>query len=268
MPKLNPFVLKSLRHKKGWSLDRLSEMTKVDRKTLWRIEHNKSSECREHTARQIAEAFQVEISALIGDVMFEESIEPIDASLSRVTIEISTLARNAMYLVGDRYCVPRSSIVELAPFLFHWAAETSLRRRRDQLEKKVRRAPNEDVTEEMESIEIRDLFGDSVIENPFETFLSSLIENVDADASLNTFNQFDYADYRICVDDAVHLVGGDAELAEEVLQGRVRLQDMPKELFEPHARRERVQWVRTKAQEYRDRLSSYIESRNQKELPS
>ena len=48
-------------------------------------------------------------------------------------IRIATSPRNALTLVSRRYGIEPSQIVELAPFLFLWAAEASLRQRRERI---------------------------------------------------------------------------------------------------------------------------------------
>lgn len=259
MPKVSSFVLRRLRTKKKLSLERLAEMSKVDRQTLHRLEHDKQSENRAHTIRQIAHALDVEEGILTGDLPFPEPQAQYDVTLSRMNIKISTLARNALYLVADRYDVGQSRIVELAPFLFCWAAEASLRQRRNRLEQADSNRSEEMFEEELDSISCRDLFGEAVSDNPFEAFLRNLAADIGEDATLDVFSFWDYAEYRICVEDAALVADGDSDLTEEILSGRVALHEMPKELRESGMCKERAKWARDKADEYRQNLARRIE---------
>src|SRR5262249_34360923 len=140
-------------------------------------------------------------------------------------VRISRPARNALTLVSQRYKVQPWQLVELAPFLFFWAAEASLRHRREALDKFARARndlaercqeiphlfsaydlwdqPIEEklIETERQSIELGDIFGvfvgeetaawDDSVKDPFSAFLDSLVENLGSKAK---FNGFDLAD--------------------------------------------------------------------------
>lgn len=285
MPKVNPFILTELRNKKKWSREQLAEKAKVNPKTISRIEHGRQRDTRPLTVRSLAGALDVEEARLTLEVTVQNARDQYDVTLSRMEIEISTLARNALYLVARKYNVVQSSVVELAPFLFCWAAEASLRQRRNHLEQAERAlekmqkfewemphvsVPDSGPTKEMlaaesDSINSQDIWGQSLYEagfqdatfndgtdNPFAKFLGDLAEGIGGDATLDTFSYFDYPEYRICSEDATLIAGGDYELAEEILSGHVALHEMPKELQGIGKWKEKADWARAKATEYRE----------------
>ncbi len=169
-------------------------------------------------------------------------------------------------LVSQRYRVQPSQIVELAPFLFFWAAEASLRHRRDAIDQvasvradlisRGQDIPHvfgtydlweEDLEEmliasERASIEMGDIFGQFASEeaqwgddvnDPFSAFLGDLVKDFGEEAE---FSGFDWADgtpdYRVCVEYAEQLADGDQTLADVILRGYVALHEMPRDLRE------------------------------------
>jgi hypothetical protein len=180
---------------------------------------------------------------------------------------------------------------ELAPYLFCWAAEASLRRRRERLNQ-VRWAyenvqnlgrdmphlsvPNSNPLKEMieaesESINSQDIWGMALYEagfegaalqagtdNPFAMFLRDLAAEIGDDVVLETASSFDYAEYRVCEKEALHLAG-DTDVAEEILSGHVPLHDMPKELRGLGMWEQRAEWLRAKAKEYQEGSSRIID---------
>jgi len=195
--------------------------------------------------------------------------------------------RNALYLISHRYDVPVQQVLELAPFLFCWAAEESLRRRQDRLDElkrhieEVRRLEreighiessadfNEFIKAESNSIEFKDLFGmgidvelqsgvDDATENPFAKFLDSLAADF---SDVMTFEFCPYGDwpiYRVCEEDAAALVNGDTHLVDHIFGGTVALREMPKEYrWDVEVS---TKWVRDKVEEqqkkFRERITT------------
>ena len=50
--------------------------------------------------------------------------------------------------------------------------------------------------------------------------------------------------YRVCKDEALKLVGGDEQAAEEVISGRAPLQELPPELLGKDKAGERATWAK------------------------
>ena len=216
MDRIDPEVLRKLRKIKGWSLKTLADKSKTDKQTIWRLENGTQDKTREFTVEKLARALNVAPAVLTGEAPVPESPDRQSTVNSRyqLNVRIGTRPRNALTLVSRRYGIEPSRIVELAPFLFLWAAEASLRQRRERIAE-VERAceaarkaekiiphlpvPNftyseEKIEAEYESIRRRDLFGayiiletdlegldfgiDTETDNPLATFLRGLTASI------------------------------------------------------------------------------------------
>jgi transcriptional regulator with XRE-family HTH domain len=300
MKKIDPGVLKRLRIARGWTQDQLAERTRIDglpridKQTISRLERGDRSKTRGRTIEQVARALSVEPEVLTGEkpapeVQREPSL--LDAR-SQLNVRAGTVPRNALSLVARRYRVEPAQIVELAPFLFVWAAEESLRQRRQKIaevertceearsaETQIRHLPlpnytysEEKIAAEYESIEQRDLFGSSTqeskhyldpyfsfvweTENPFALFLRNVVAPFEQVAKFEGWSSSWTPEYRVCPDEAAAIVGGDPDRAEEILSGLVALSEMPKEIRKPEMTKERAEWVRVKANEYRKQVAA------------
>jgi transcriptional regulator with XRE-family HTH domain len=287
MARIIPEVLKRLREERGWSLDQLADRTKpkVNRQTIYRIEKGKQRNSRANTVLQLARALNTAPTVLTGEsaVPDKPDTDSRISMMSKLGFRISNSAHNAMYLVSERFNVTHSEIVELAPFLFCWAAEASLQRRREylkqveiaceharQLEGAIKHlvapdlsASEEKIAAEKKSIDEEDLFGlslefhavhDDWTNNPFSLFLDSLAEDLDEEETFDGYMFRDFPSYRVCTKLAATYANGDAELAEQILDGQVILNDMPDDVREKWA--ERAQWVREQVQEFRKEVLS------------
>jgi transcriptional regulator with XRE-family HTH domain len=296
MKKIDPAILKRLREAKGWTQDVLAEKTglyglpKIDKQTISRLERGDRSKTRSRTIEQLARALSVEPAVLTGEKPAPErqrEASSLDVR-SQLNVRVGTAPRNALSLAARRYRVEPSQIVELAPFLFVWAAEESLRQRRDKMvevkracdaardaESGIRHLPipnytytEEKIAAESESVELRDLFGSSTqesthyldpyfsfdweTENPFALFLRNLVVPFGNVAAFEEWSGEWTPQYRVCPDEAAALVGGDHNTAEEIINGLVALSEMPKEIRgKADMAKERAEWVRSKAEEYR-----------------
>jgi transcriptional regulator with XRE-family HTH domain len=289
MSHILPDVLKRLRAVKGWSLDQLAEKAKINRQTLHRLEKAEHGNSRESTIRKLARVFGVGQAVLTGEEKLPDAPDNAPPFLmSKLTFPISTSTLNALFLVGQRYHVPQSDIVELAPFLFCWAAEASLRRRRDllqqaeaardnarELEAKMRHLIDSDsedfknkIGAERQSIEDGDLFGMSHdyyltandwTDNPFALFLYGLTADMGEEDTFEGYGSFDYPTYRICADVAVQFTDGDTDLADHILRGHMEMNQMPKEIREPVNFKRRAEWIRERVQEFRNEMMKRIE---------
>lgn len=317
MRKINPGVLKRLRSAKGWSQEQLAENTKfegvpkIDKQTISRLERGDREKARGRTIEQLARALKVEPAVLTGEAPFPEiEVESEPTPKSQLNVRVSRAARNAMTLVAQRYAgVHPSQIMELAPFLFCWAAEASLRHRRERLNQlenavevvqKLEREifevsfadldtserPDlltEQIMRENRSIELGDIFGEFQQDDPdhyfdvnaidpFSAFLSNLVADF-PDISFERWFSEGSPSYVVCSDDVAQLVGGDPYLAALILNGSVLLNEMPKEIRSrvtaslagiPPGRdiEARVEWVRTKAEEYAKQFESSMDQGN------
>jgi transcriptional regulator with XRE-family HTH domain len=275
-----------LRIAEGLTLEELAERTKyrnfaqIDKLTIWRLEHGAQTQTRNRTITQLAHALNVERAILLGEAPLPERQRS-----TELNIPISTGAHNALYLVGLRYNITQREVLELAPFLFCWAAEASLLKRRDQVrqlelacenarnaELAIRHlssnlnSPNTEgrITAECESIKNHDLFGtnfeDESMVNPFALFLHDLTNDMGDVATFEKRGCFDNPVYRVCPEEAALLVDRDNDLVDEIFAGHVALDEMPKELQRGWGMcKERVEWVRSKAEEYRRELSREFE---------
>jgi transcriptional regulator with XRE-family HTH domain len=295
MNHIRPSVLKKLLKDKGLSLDELAKRARLNKQTIWRLTAGKVAKARDRTIENIARVLNVDRRVLSGETRAPELSSDGEAAVSKfqLNVRVSTMARNGLNLVARRYGVEPSQIVELAPFLFCWAAETSLRHRRDRvsevkracenarnLEQEIRHFPvpnftysEEKIAAEHESIGRCDLFGawfyekadlldpafrhdfETETENPFAIFLRNLVAEIGDVAKFEHWSGDGSPDYRVCLEEAVELVGGDTNRADEILRGDVALNEMPKEIRSPEKAKERAAWVRNKAAEYRKKLA-------------
>lgn len=294
MKKVDPNVLKQLRKAKGWSQEELAEKTRlkdlprIDKQTISRLERGDRAATRSRTIEQLARALNVDSAVLTGEAPAPDMPRERSSldSRSQLNVRAGTGPRNALTLASRRYGVDPSQIVELAPFLFVWAAEESLRQRREHIaeveraceaaqntEREIRHLPlpnftysEEKIAAEYESINHRDLFGASIeeedfldpyfrfdegTENPFAVFLRKLAAPLGDVATFEEWSGSWTPAYRVCPDEAAELVGGDRERADEILRGLVALNEMPKEIRQLDKTKERAEWVHAKAEEYR-----------------
>ncbi len=294
MKKIDQDILKRLRSAKGWSQEQLAENTKfegfpkIDKQTISRLERGDREKTRGRTIDQLARALKVEPAVLTGEAPFPElEVESEPTQKSQLNVRVSRATRNALNLVAQRYAgLQPSQIVELAPFLFCWAAEASLRQRRErikQLENAAETAqklereifdvsfadfespeiPNflaEQIRRENQSIDLGDIFGNFRQEDPdyfldvnamdpFSVFLCDLVADF-PDISFERWFSEGSPSYVVCSKAAARLVGGDDDIAAMILNGSVLLSEMPKEIRGREMTKERAEWVRAKAGEY------------------
>src|SRR5689334_2950899 len=107
MARIDPVVLRKLRLAKGFSHADLATETekygpKIDPKTIWRIERGDQETTRARIIHQIARALNTTERVLTGQEAMQGEYTA-DATISELQMEISTLARNALYLVAERY---------------------------------------------------------------------------------------------------------------------------------------------------------------------
>ena len=99
-------VVKSLRQKKGWSLQRLANETGISKQYLSQLEASEESNPSERVIRVLASAFGVKVSDLMGETSpsdYESYDRPIPRTL-RVFAEEANLTREEiLMLAGIKY---------------------------------------------------------------------------------------------------------------------------------------------------------------------
>jgi transcriptional regulator with XRE-family HTH domain len=286
MTKIDPEVLRKLRKSMGLSQEELAEKTKterlpkIDKQTISRLERGDRGETRKRTIEQLARALRVEPAVLTGEKALPDvDVDPLTPKVS-LNLRISSAAYNALILAaGLSPAVNPAQIVELAPFLFRWAAETSLRRRLPRinelqsalenlktLEQSIWPGPSADYSQlekmietEIESIDCGDIFGtlryedvpfSADEEDPFATFLRDLVADFEGDAEFEGWSADGTPNYRILVRHAEALAGFDKNLAELVIRGVVPLNEMPRGSGPfGMSRQQTAEWIRKKAEE-------------------
>jgi transcriptional regulator with XRE-family HTH domain len=288
MAKVNPFTIQKLRLHKNWTQDRLAEMAKVNKQTISRIERGEQDNTRENTINQLARALGVEPAELTLQTPRPGGIESEPMKRRpQSSFRVSKAANNFLYLISERYFIRPWQVMELAPLLFCWAAEMSLRERRERLAKleeanKAARAienemahlppsdftySDEKIVAEACSINSHDIFGmcfeddfnnyssgNDDTDNPFATFLAKRVKEIGDVASFDGFSPIDYPIFQVCRGEALEMVGGNETLAERILSGVVDLFEMPKDLqgiFENTE--QRAAWVQAQANAFIER---------------
>jgi transcriptional regulator with XRE-family HTH domain len=304
MARINPFILQKLRRDKGWSQDRLADMAKVNKQTISRIERGEQDHTRELTIKRLAGALGAESADLTRETLALETGETRPVRKTRQSgFGVSNAANNFLFLISERYSIKPWQVMELAPLLFCWAAEASLRERRERLskleeafgtartlEEGMRHLPppnfiysEEKIAVESNSIDCHDIFGgffseedfseghtphvpDDDTDNPFAMFLAKLADDIGDVASFEGFSPIDYPIFQVCREDALNMVEGDATLADRILTGVVDLYEMPKDLVGGFGKpKDRAAWVRAQADAYIEKVREGAKRRTAKE---
>jgi transcriptional regulator with XRE-family HTH domain len=289
MAKIVPFVLKTLRKRKGLSQERLAELAKLNKQTIHRLENDDAGQeaTRGSTVAELAKVLRTEEGVLTGErpLPDPQDVDGLYPDMTKLNFEISTGARNALYLMAERYSIPQAFIVEVAPYLFAWAAEASLRQRRERLDRMeaalivlkdadealdhLQRTGFETLKDKIEqektAIGRHDIWGmgteyhqysdDKLFDNPFGVFVDGLAEEIGDGTVMEQFPWDDWPIYRLCPKQVERFIG-ESELADAILRGEIALHQMPKELREGGAetKNKRREWARSKLEGYRTNL--------------
>jgi hypothetical protein len=77
-----------------------------------------------------------------------------------------------------------------------------------------------------------------------------------------SWTDFDYPIYEVCLEDAAYFAEGDADVARPILSGRIALHEMPKELRDDSLKiKERTEWLRAKAEEFHEQRLALLKRR-------
>ncbi|GFZ98746.1 hypothetical protein GCM10010923_03710 [Blastomonas marina] len=267
MTKINATNLRLLRVRRNLTLDALEELSGVNRVTISRIENGSRQNSRRHTLEGLAKALSTDIETLTGPDLNEGSPDgPFSGRKSQMNVRMADDARNALALVALRYNVKPAHILHVAPFLFLWAAEESLRRRQKHLDEvanqwdllgklagarhlspKLQESWEADdlMVAEEGSIRARDLFGLKIADehlreeyedseqNPFARFLASLAADLGDLAEFEHWSPYwDGPGYTLGQNEAERLTGGNAAAAGEIVHGYAPLHELPREIRE------------------------------------
>lgn len=291
MAKVKPEVLKRLRKERRWTQEQLATKAKLNKQTISRLERGSCNTTRQTAVETLARVLRVEPAVLTGEASLpiEQEIRPTDPKIA-TTVRLEASLQNAIHLVARRYGVGEWQILDVAPFLFCWAAEASLRRRRQRvsdLERACEQARSleaqiehlsepssyceEKLAAEKRSIEARDLFasdlysdGDFIgggdayrlsgYDNPFAVFLTDLAADYEEILTFKCCNWGDTFVYQVCIEEALKLVEGNRDRLHQIYTGWVALHEMPKELQEsPWMEKERAEWVRAEVRAHHEK---------------
>ncbi|MCC5610764.1 helix-turn-helix domain-containing protein [Nostoc sp. CHAB 5834] len=264
MTEINAKKLKTLRDKRNLTLDALAQIAKVDRGTISKIETGKRMSPRASTLRNLAAALNVEPTELQGPDLNDPGREPPLAPKAQMNFKMASDARNALNLTSIRYNVKQSHILHLAPFLFYWAAEQSLKLRQEKLHEineKLEALSSvcsskhlsssitdhwraEDLLEEeRRSIANRDIFGaqlsDDAVrldyeeseQNPMAQFFASVAESLGENVEFEHWSpHWSHPGYTLGKEEALYLVGGDEDAAHYIVCGTAPLHELPKDV--------------------------------------
>jgi transcriptional regulator with XRE-family HTH domain len=287
MAKIIPLVLKTLRKRKGLSQERLAELAKLNKQTVYRLENDEAGQeaTRGSTVAELAKVLRTEESVLTGECPLPDPLDDDGPfpEMTKLNFQISTGARNALYLMAKRYYISQAFIVELAPYLFAWAAEASLRQRRERLDRMqaalsalkdadkaldhLQPTDFEELEDKIEqenaAIERHDIWAiatdyhagrnDPLLDNPFGVFVDGLADEIGDGTTLEQLPWDDWPIYRLCPKEVEEFIG-DPELADAILGGEIALHQMPKELREgdSQAENKRREWARSKLEGLRN----------------
>lgn len=292
MPKINPQNLKLLRNRSNMTLDILAEKSNVDRVTISRIENGATKNSRSHTIEQLAKALGADIKVLTGpDITADERERKPDNWISKYEVELAHDVRNALSLIALRYRVNPANILQMAPFLFLWAAEKSLAQRAENLDQieqgweALQGVPvpghlpvtitcprwggEEAIEAERKAIADRDLFGfslefeddlpegyDDERGNPFAVFLSGLASETNGQAEFEYWSRYlGGPEYSLAPEMAEALVAGNSEAAAQIVTGVAPLHEIPADVRKEGGSAI-AEWATAKGEEFRKSLDN------------
>ena len=210
---VDPARLLSLRQRRGLSRPQLAERSKVNERTIQRLE-KEPQPSRKDTLKRLATTLGVKPGVLTGELPLPESEKaPASASkLPQIGAQVAPKVRLAYDLIKRRYGVSATEIINLAPLFFAFLAEECLAWRREKL-KELKEGTDrlkeidgfwhgrqgfpfavtpvpEAIEAEEDSIDKADLFGEHLLgcgtydldpatDNPFASYLRKLKDELD-----------------------------------------------------------------------------------------
>lgn len=264
MPEIVPQALRLHRERKNLTLDELAAASHVDRGTINKIENGRRTKSRPSTLRSLADALRIDESELTTAPDDAPASTPSFSPKTQMNFRMANDARNALNLTAMRYGVKATHILHLAPLLFRWAADMSLKWRSERLAEledhlaalENIRTPlhlngnvthnwraDEALDEERRSIAKRDIFGlqlsdDALAEdyeeseqNPMAQFLKSISLSLGDDVNFEYWSpHWSHPGYTLGKSEALDLVGGNETAAQHIVDGYAPLHELPTEV--------------------------------------
>jgi len=293
MSRIDPKVLRVEREKLGWSLEDLARRSGVDAQSIHRIEKGGQKHNRRTVIMDLAQALGVSEDVLTGTAAIAVPEKKTDESFSesQLNLRVSDGSRNALFFTAQRYGVSYAQIVEIAPFLFFWAAEMSLQSRRNRLKDTKQKCEEisqiekafphlhfgafinmnaEDaLSAEADSIEARDIFGtttgdsydsyrskkyDESEGNPMTMYLKELVSEFSDSIEFEGWYPDSSPQYRVCKKEVLEFVGGNTDAEKYIHAGKAQLHKMPKELNAIGKEAKQAEWACEHGKTWIDRL--------------
>ncbi len=268
---INPATVKSLRERKGWTQEQLVRRlgNRLTKRHLQRIESQagKLTEVavNANTLEELAHAFRVKSGVLRTPL--DQERPRIDDKRVQKPIDLPVSAWVKLELVQAAYALDVETIIELAPLMFVFHAESSLRERRERLAERRRflalfdlAAKHDDalpdsferlmgryLDEEEASIRRRDVVGrfldpDGVSDglpemDPFTEYWQRLSkgfsdpDNLEVDPSPPSLGsdatRWKPPGFSVCTDWLRELTGADPQLVEAIHSRRIVIDEIP-----------------------------------------
>jgi transcriptional regulator with XRE-family HTH domain len=278
-----PEQIKRLRNKKKWSQEQLVRKIKTTRggitkRQLQRLEQQAQTgnpiTVRTETLDGLAAGLGVKRKLLMQPPSSIEEVTSSPHPTQKLTIRNSIV--NNLKLIQRRYCVPAEYVLQLAPLLFVYHAESSLRARRIELDQQLdlfnqltEACPSlsvllpgdapEELIEEMRSIEMNDLIGcdigmeDEAAPSRFTLYLqdmvckfndSLIIEAGPPPSSDNYDAPSEFLDYILFDDYLESVSSGNSNIKQAILDGSIRLDKLPNFDLKSGEHLSPEQWIR------------------------
>ncbi len=278
---IRPELLRELRRRQGLRLHTLAERAGISKDSVWRIENGMQPGNREDTQRRLARALGVEPGMLTGERPLPEVVEAPrgrwTVEISQAARNAAVLAARR-YRVSEPLIVELAPLLFVLA-----AEESLGRRRALLAELETALAKATEAGEQMphlagigeasepvhaavvaeeKSVSARDVFaqdldpdtiaalgdggGDLGTDNPFAVFLAENARRASIGApNLAAVTRLTPSGVTalLCGGEALEAAGGDAALAQAVLDGRIALAEMPRALWQDQAAR--LEWLQS-----------------------
>ena len=261
-----PEQIKRFREKKRWSQEQLvlqiNKKHQITTRQLQRLEQQAQSgeqvKVRSKTLDGLAAGLGVDRKILMQPPSSNRSGNRSAQPVQRLSVESSTV--NNLKLIERRYNIPAEYVLKLAPLLFVYHAESSLRARQTRLDRMTdlfnalsEASPSlthllegqlpDELQDEMCSIKFSDLAGPSfdVMEGcapgEFALYLQEMVLEFDESSmiAIEDFHSGDTSEFQSQIpeyvlfsEDLDSLSSGDENIKKAILNGAIRLDKLPK----------------------------------------
>ena len=129
---ISPLNLKALREQKGWSLEELAERSKLTSRRISSLEKHADDKVsvQQKTLTGLCKALGERADVLAGDAPLPKEGKPFD-----INVQLNPQTRLNYDLLKRKYGIDILDIINVAPLLFVSAAEDSLQRQQEQIDK-------------------------------------------------------------------------------------------------------------------------------------